>query len=92
MRTLRWNGQGGGRLSLLRVTEKLPHLRRERHSTDITMEQYELNWKNYYDILGIGTGAEPEVIKAAYNALAHPVRSKMTYSCPVQVIKYTFSL
>jgi hypothetical protein len=39
------------------------------------MEQYELNWKNYYDILGIGPGAEPEVIKAAYNALArkyHP--------------------
>ncbi len=39
------------------------------------MEQYELNWKNYYDILGIGTGAEPEVIKAAYTALArkyHP--------------------
>ena len=27
------------------------------------MEQYELNWKNYYDILGIGPGAEPEVIK-----------------------------
>jgi len=39
------------------------------------MEQYELNWKNYYDILGIGPGAEPEVIKAAYTALArkyHP--------------------
>ena len=39
------------------------------------MEQYELNWKNYYGILGINPGAEPEVIKAAYTALArkyHP--------------------
>ncbi len=39
------------------------------------MEQYELNWKDYYGILGIGPGAEPEVIKAAYTALArkyHP--------------------
>ena len=39
------------------------------------MEQYELNWKNYYGILGISSGAEPEVIKAAYTALArkyHP--------------------
>jgi len=39
------------------------------------MEQYELNWKNYYGILGVGPGAEQEVIKAAYTALArkyHP--------------------
>ncbi len=75
MRTLRWKGYGGGRLSRLRVTEALSHLRRERHSANLTMEQYELNWKNYYDILGIGLCAEPEVIKAAYTALArkyHP--------------------
>jgi hypothetical protein len=50
-------------------------LRRHGHRTDLTMEQYELNWKNYYDILGIGPRAEPEVTKAAYIALArkyHP--------------------
>jgi len=39
------------------------------------MEQYELNWKNYYGILGVNPGVEPEVVKAAYTALArkhHP--------------------
>jgi len=39
------------------------------------MEQYEINWKDYYAVLGVGTGAEPEVVKAAYTALArkhHP--------------------
>jgi len=39
------------------------------------MEQYELNWKNYYGILGVNPGAEPEVVRAAYTALArkyHP--------------------
>jgi hypothetical protein len=39
------------------------------------MEQYELNWKNYYGILGVSPGVEPEVVRAAYTALArkyHP--------------------
>ena len=39
------------------------------------MEQYELNWKNYYGILGVNPGAETEVVRAAYTALArkyHP--------------------
>ncbi len=39
------------------------------------MEQYEIHWKDYYAVLGVGPGAEPEVIKAAYTALArkhHP--------------------
>ncbi len=39
------------------------------------MEQYEINWKDYYSVLGVGAGAEPEVVKAAYTALArkhHP--------------------
>jgi len=38
-------------------------------------EQYEINWRDYYAILGVNPAAEPEVIKAAYNALAkkhHP--------------------
>jgi hypothetical protein len=39
------------------------------------MEQYELNWKDYYGALGVHMSAEPEVIKGAYNAMArkyHP--------------------
>jgi hypothetical protein len=39
------------------------------------MEQYELNWKDYYGALGVRMSAEPEVIKGAYNAMArkyHP--------------------
>jgi hypothetical protein len=39
------------------------------------LEQYEINWRDYYAILGVNPSAEPEVIKAAYNALArkhHP--------------------
>lgn len=39
------------------------------------MEQYEIKWKDYYSILGINRNAEPEVIKAAYTAMAkkyHP--------------------
>ncbi len=39
------------------------------------MEQYELNWKNYYGILGISPNAESEAIRAVYTALArkyHP--------------------
>lgn len=41
----------------------------------MAMEQYDINWKDYYAILGISRDAEPEVIKAAYTALAkkyHP--------------------
>jgi len=39
------------------------------------MEQYEINWKDYYAVLGVGISAEAEVVKAAYTALArkhHP--------------------
>jgi hypothetical protein len=39
------------------------------------LEQYEIRWKDYYATLGVSSTAEPEVIKAAYNALArkyHP--------------------
>lgn len=43
------------------------------------MEQYELNWKNYYEILQVSPNAEPPVITAAYRRLAqayHPDTSK----------------
>ena len=39
------------------------------------MEQYERNWKNYYEILQVSPKAEPSVITAAYKRLAqtyHP--------------------
>jgi len=39
------------------------------------MECWRVNWKDYYDILGVRINSEPEVIKGAYNALArkhHP--------------------
>jgi curved DNA-binding protein CbpA len=35
--------------------------------------QYELRWRDYYAILGVSMYAEPEVVKAAYNALAKKV-------------------
>ena len=43
------------------------------------MEQYELNWKNYYEILQVSPNAEPTVIAAAYKRLAqryHPDTAK----------------
>ena len=39
------------------------------------MEQYERNWKNYYEILQVSPHAEPEGITAAFKKLAqkyHP--------------------
>jgi DnaJ-class molecular chaperone len=39
------------------------------------MEGWRVNWKDYYDILGVRINTEPEVIKGAYNAMArkfHP--------------------
>jgi len=39
------------------------------------VEQYEINWKNYYKILGVSPDAEAEVVNAAYKALCkkyHP--------------------
>ena len=45
------------------------------------MEQYELNWKNYYEILQVSPNAEPSVITAAYRRLAqtyHPDTTKDT--------------
>ena len=41
----------------------------------MVMEQYELDWKNYYEILQVSPNAEPSVITAAYKRLAqtyHP--------------------
>jgi len=43
------------------------------------MEQYELNWKNYYDILGINLKANAQEISGAYRRLArkyHPDRAE----------------
>ena len=43
------------------------------------MEQYELNWKNYYEILQVSPNAELPVIIAAYRRLAqayHPDTAK----------------
>ena len=43
------------------------------------MEQYEVNWKNYYEILGVSPNAESSVITAAYRRLAqglHPDKTK----------------
>jgi DnaJ-domain-containing protein 1 len=57
-------------------------------STDCTLlqqvrpmprEQYEVSWKDYYEILQVHPKAEPEVILAAYRKLAqvyHPDRNK----------------
>jgi DnaJ-class molecular chaperone len=42
-------------------------------------EQYEVSWKDYYEILQVHPKAEPEVILAAYRKLAqvyHPDRNK----------------
>jgi curved DNA-binding protein CbpA len=42
------------------------------------MECWRVNWKDYYDILGVRINSEPEVIKGAYNAMAkkfHPDRN-----------------
>ena len=42
-------------------------------------EQYELNWKDYYEILQVSPNAEPVVIKATFTKLAqtyHPDTSK----------------
>jgi len=39
------------------------------------MEQYERNWKDYYEILQVSRNAEPSIITAAYRRLAqayHP--------------------
>ncbi len=44
------------------------------------MEKYEVNWKNYYEILQVSPNAEPKVITAAYKRLAylyHHLLSKM---------------
>ena len=43
------------------------------------LEQYELNWKNYYDILGISLNANAQEISGAYRRLArqyHPDRAE----------------
>ena len=43
------------------------------------MEQYQQNWKNYYEILQVSPNAEPEVIAAAYkrlDQLYHPDTAK----------------
>lgn len=43
------------------------------------MEEYEVNWKNYYDILGVSPTADAQEIKAAYRGLAlkhHPDRTE----------------
>lgn len=37
------------------------------------MEQYELNWKNYYEVLQVSPNAEPAVIAAAYRRLAQTI-------------------
>ena len=42
-------------------------------------EQYEVNWKNYYDILGLSPTANAQEIKSAYRRQArkyHPDRAK----------------
>ena len=42
-------------------------------------EQYELNWKNYYDILGLSLNANAQEISGAYRRLArqyHPDRAE----------------
>ena len=44
------------------------------------MEQYEINWKNYYEILQVSPNAEPSVIAAVYKKLAqqyHPDAAKV---------------
>jgi len=40
--------------------------------------QYELNWCDYYAALGVRINAEPEVVKAAYTALAKKVHPDAT--------------
>ena len=42
------------------------------------MEQYELNWKNYNEILQVSPEAEPLVIAAAYKRLAQAYHPDMT--------------
>jgi DnaJ-domain-containing protein 1 len=45
----------------------------------ILTEQYERNWRNYYEILQVSPNAEPSVIAAAYKRLAqsyHPDKVK----------------
>jgi len=53
--------------------------RTKKGAEGILTEQYERNWKNYYEILQVSPNAEPSVITAAYRRLAqayHPDTAK----------------